>query len=132
MSGSVDQVEAERLAGFVGVSHASYLELDGDATLALEVHVVEELLLHLTLLDGSGGLEELIGESGLAVVDVGDDAEVADVGDGDFGEAVVAELGGGGLGGAGGLREDVEVGFGFMEVGGFGEEGFGRGEGEEG
>lgn len=122
MSGSVDQVEAERLAGFVGVSHASYLELDGDAALALEVHVVEELLLHLALLDGSGGLEELIGESGLAVVDVGDDAEVADVGDGDFGEAVVAELGG-----AAGLREDVEVG-----LGGFGEEGFGGGEGEEG
>ena len=36
--------------------------------------------LHLALADGAGELEQPVGQRGLAVVDVGDDAEVADAG----------------------------------------------------
>jgi hypothetical protein len=53
--------------------------LDRDALLALEVHRVEELLLHLALLDRLRVLEQAVGKGRLAVVDVRDDAEVADV-----------------------------------------------------
>jgi hypothetical protein len=51
--------------------------LDRDAALAFEVHGVEHLLAHLAGGDGAGDLEEAVGECGLAVVDVGDDAEIA-------------------------------------------------------
>ena len=53
--------------------------LDGDAPLALEVHRVEDLRLHLARLQRAGDLEKAVGERRLAVVDVGDDGEVADV-----------------------------------------------------
>ena len=54
--------------------------LDRDAALALEVHVVEQLLLHLARRDGAGELEKAVGQRRLAVVDVGNDREVADPG----------------------------------------------------
>src|SRR5205085_11748019 len=45
--------------------------------LALELHRVEHLLAHLPARDGVGELENAGGERRLAVVDVGDDREVA-------------------------------------------------------
>jgi hypothetical protein len=55
------------------------VELDRDPTLALELVVVEHLLAHLPLIERAGTLEEAIGERRLAVVDVRDDAEIADL-----------------------------------------------------
>ena len=50
--------------------------LDGDAALALEVHGVEDLGLHLARLERTGELEKTVGQRRLAVVDVGDDREI--------------------------------------------------------
>ena len=55
------------------------MRLDGDAALALEIHRVEHLRFHLARLQRAGQLEEAVGERRLAVIDVGDDGEVADV-----------------------------------------------------
>ena len=74
----VDEVELVRLALRPRVRHADRLGLDSDSSLALQVHGVQDLLDHIPALDGAGGLKEPIGEGGLTVVDVGDDAEVAD------------------------------------------------------
>ena len=52
---------------------------DGDAALPLEVHGVQNLRLHLPGLQGAGDFEEAVGQSRLAVVDVGDDRKVTDV-----------------------------------------------------
>ena len=54
------------------------MRLDRDAALALEVHRVEDLRFHLARLQRAGHLEEPVRERRLAVVDVGDDREVAD------------------------------------------------------
>ena len=62
-----------------GVRHPHGVELDRDAALALEVERVEHLLLHLTLLQRPGRLDQAVGQRGLAVVDVRDDAEVANM-----------------------------------------------------
>ena len=43
------------------------------------VERVEDLRLHLPLLQGASGLDQTVGERRLPVIDVGDDAEVADV-----------------------------------------------------
>ena len=56
------------------------LRLDGDAALALDVHPVEVLGAHVAALDDAGDLEHPVGQRRLAVVDVGDDAEVPDAG----------------------------------------------------
>ena len=78
--GRVDQVQLVGLAVLRGVEHAHRLRLDRDPALALEVHRVEQLRAHLARGDGLRQLEDAIGERRLAVVDVRDDREVADVG----------------------------------------------------
>ena len=60
---------------------AHVLGLDRDAPLALEVHRVEVLLAHVAGVDGAGDLEDAVRQRRLAVVDVGDDREVADAGE---------------------------------------------------
>src|SRR5207248_2385608 len=77
--GGVDEVQL--VAGAVVlVVDGDRVHPDGDAALALEVHAVEGLGLDVALGDGPGLEQELVGQGALAVVDVGDDAEVADVG----------------------------------------------------
>ena len=78
MAGRVDQVQL--VGPLVGRAeeHPHRLGLDRDAPLALEIHRVEELVAHLALGDRLGHLEDAIGQRRLAVVDVGDDREVAD------------------------------------------------------
>jgi len=76
----VDEVELVLLPVTGRVPHPHRVELDRDAALALQVHRVEDLLAHLALLEGAGQLDQAVGQGGLPVVDVRDDAEVADVG----------------------------------------------------
>ena len=77
--GRVDQVQLVGLAVARGEEHAHRLRLDRDAALALEVHRVEQLRAHLARGDRVRQLEDAVGQRRLAVVDVGDDREVADV-----------------------------------------------------
>ena len=79
MAGRVDEVELIFLAVVRDVLHAHRVRLDGDAALALQVHGVEHLLLHLARRERSRELEQTVGQRALAVVDVGDDGEIADV-----------------------------------------------------
>src|SRR5438132_9698984 len=58
------------------VDHPYGLQLDRDPALALEVHRVEDLVLHVALADRAGVLEQAVRQRRFAVVDVGDDAEV--------------------------------------------------------
>ena len=74
VAGRVDQVQLVALP-----RDAHGLRLDRDPALALEVHRVEHLRAHLALRDGVRQLEDAVGERRLAVVDVRDDREVADV-----------------------------------------------------
>ena len=78
VAGRIDQVQLVGLPVLRLVRQAHRRGLDGDAALALEVHVVEELVLLLASRERAGGLEQPIGQRGLAVVDVRDDGEVAD------------------------------------------------------
>jgi hypothetical protein len=77
VAGSVDHVERKRPVGR-GPRHADRLRLDRDAALTLDVHAVEILRAHVAICDHAGDLQHAVGQRGLAMVDVGDDAEVAD------------------------------------------------------
>ena len=76
--GGVDEVELVTLAVAGLVVQPDGVGLDGDAALALEVHGVEHLVLALAQAQSAGELEQAVGQRGLAVVNVGDDGEVAD------------------------------------------------------
>ncbi len=80
MAGGIDEVEFVFLSVAGAVEHACGGGFDGDAFFALEVHGVEDLFGFFAVGDGAGAFEEAVGEGRLAVVDMGDDAEVADVG----------------------------------------------------
>ena len=79
VAGRVHQVEDVGLAVLRPVFEPHGVGLDGDAALALDVHRIEHLLDHVALRHGSGLLDQPVGERRLAVVDMGDDGEVADV-----------------------------------------------------
>jgi hypothetical protein len=58
------------------VRQAHRLCLDGDSTLALEFHAVQELGLSAAGLYGSGQLQQAVGERRLAMVDMRNYAEI--------------------------------------------------------
>ena len=85
----VDEVEAVDQAVARLVLEADGPRLDRDPLLALEVHRIEDLAHHLAAFDRVGLLQQPVGERGLAVIDVGDDREVAQAVLGDGHEAAV-------------------------------------------
>lgn len=52
--------------------------LDGNAPFPLQVHVVQQLALHLPLLHRPAQFNEPVGQGGLAVVDVRDNGKISD------------------------------------------------------
>ena len=79
VAGGVDQIEDVILAVARLVFEPDGLRLDRDAALALDIHRVEHLFLHLAQLEPAGELDQPVGKRGLAVVDMRDDGEVADI-----------------------------------------------------
>jgi hypothetical protein len=54
--------------------------LDGDAALTFQIHGIQYLGLHLACRQGAGQLKQPVRQGGFAVVNVGDNCEIADVG----------------------------------------------------
>jgi len=69
------------------VVETNRLRLDGDTALALDVHGIEHLFAHLPLGQPAAKLDQAVRQRRLAVVDVGDDGEVADARKLDHGRA---------------------------------------------
>ena len=67
--GGIDQVELIGLAVVRLVHHAHGVGLDGDAALALQVHGIEYLGLHLACGERAGEFQQPVGECGLAMID---------------------------------------------------------------
>ena len=78
VTGSIDEVELIFLAVGGAVMQANTLGFDGDAALFFQIHGIEHLRGHFALGERAGKFEQAIGKGRLAVVDVRDDAEVAD------------------------------------------------------
>lgn len=74
MPRSVDEIELH-----TRILHTHRLELDGNPPLALQIHGIQQLRFHLTMLLGASQLDHAVGKRGLAVIDVRDDAEIADI-----------------------------------------------------
>ena len=79
MPGGVDEIEVVDLAVARPVVQADRLGLDGDATLLFQIHGIEHLCRHLPIRQPATDLDEAICQRRLAMVDMRDDREVADV-----------------------------------------------------
>ena len=79
MTRGVDEVHLVGPAVIGLIFHADGARLDGDAALALEVHVVEQLLLHLADGDRLALLEQTVGKGGFAVVNMCNNREIANL-----------------------------------------------------
>ena len=82
MAGGVDEVELVIAGVGAGagdpVGHRHGLALDGDAAFPFQFHLVQELGFHILGAHGAGDFQDAVGKGGFAVINVGDDAEVAD------------------------------------------------------
>lgn len=74
----INQIQPVLVAVSCGVMKANAFRFDRDSALALEVHGVEHLRGHFALRERAGQFEQTIGQRGLAVVDVRDNAEIPD------------------------------------------------------
>ena len=79
MAGGIDEVEDVVLAVLGVVAQVYCPGLDGDAPLPLDVHVVQQLFLHIPAGDRLGVFEDAVGQGGFAVVNVGDDRKIANI-----------------------------------------------------
>ena len=61
------------------VGQADRLALDGDASLTLDIHRVEDLVLEVACADDPTALDEPVGQRRFTMVDVGDNREIADL-----------------------------------------------------
>jgi hypothetical protein len=50
-----------------------------NSTLPFQVHVIQNLLLHLPFTDGSGAFKQAVGQCGFTMVDVRDNAKIANI-----------------------------------------------------
>ena len=78
MARRVHQVQHVGLAVQRRVVEPHGLRLDGDAALALDVHGIEHLVVELAIGHGSATHQQPVGQGALAMVDMGDDREIAD------------------------------------------------------
>ena len=76
VAGGVDQVE-DVVFAVLDVVETDALGLDGDAPLLLDVHGVHHLRLELPRSDGAALLDDAVRQGAFAVVDVGDNGEIA-------------------------------------------------------
>ena len=78
MTRSVDKVQCIGLVVLRLVRHLNGVQLDRDASLLFKLHIVEDLIgLHFAGGDGSGALQQPVGDGLLTVIDMRDDAEVS-------------------------------------------------------
>ena len=78
MTGGIDKIQQVGLAILRMVIKCDALCLDGDTALALNIHRVENLRRHLTRSQASTVLDKTVRDGRFAMIDMGDDGEIAD------------------------------------------------------
>ena len=75
MPWGIDQVEC--VVGTIRlIIHLNRMTLDRNSPLSLQIHIIEQLLLHFSFRNRLGGFQQTVGESALAMINVSDDTEV--------------------------------------------------------
>ena len=77
----VDEIELIGFAILRRVIQRYRLRLDGNAAFFLNIHGIQHLRFHLAFGQAAAILDETVGKRGFAVVNMGDDGEIADMGE---------------------------------------------------
>ena len=80
MTRGVNQIQHISFAILRHIVQANCLRLDRDAAFAFQLHLVEQLVLHLAGGNGAGNFDQAISQGRFAMVNMGDNRKVADVG----------------------------------------------------
>ena len=78
MTRRIDKIEQVLLAIVGQVVQGNGLRLDGYATLALQIHGIQDLVRHFTFIETAADLDKPIRDRGLAVVYMRDDGKITD------------------------------------------------------
>ena len=73
----VDQIENIILPVLGMIGQGNGIAFDGDAALPLDVHIIQHLVLKISFIADAGKLDQTVGQRGLAVIDMRDNAEVS-------------------------------------------------------
>ena len=77
MPRSIDQIQDVLFPVFPRIVEANCVSLDRDAALALEIHIIEQLGLHIALGNCARYLQQTVSKGRFAMVDMGNDREVS-------------------------------------------------------
>ena len=80
MARGVNQVQVVRLPVIGGIAQAHRPGFDGNAPLPLQVHGIQNLVLHLPAVNGVALLQQPVRQGGLAMVNVGHNGKITDFG----------------------------------------------------
>jgi len=78
MARGVDKIEHIVFTILGGVIDPHRVGFNSDTALSLDVHRIQQLLFHIPVFYGAGGLDQPVGQGGFSVVDMGDDREISD------------------------------------------------------
>ena len=81
MPGRVDEIELIGFAVLRRVIQRYRLRLDGNAAFFLNIHGIQHLRFHLAFGQAAAILDKAVGKRGFAVVNMGDDGKIADMGE---------------------------------------------------
>ena len=79
MAGCVDKVQQVVFAIGIAIVERDRVALDGDTAFALDVHRIQHLFMQIALCDAIAGLDQPVRQGRLAMIDMGDNAEIANV-----------------------------------------------------
>ena len=68
MAGSVNQIKFIKLAVFCFVIKLNRMSLNCYSAFTLQIHIIQNLILHITLLNRFGKLQQSVRKSGLTVI----------------------------------------------------------------
>ena len=79
MAGRINQIEPIGLSVLRRIVQRNGTRLDRDAALSLDVHIIEQLFFHITHGDSAGLFKNAVSQRGFSVVNMRNDAEIADI-----------------------------------------------------
>ena len=77
MARGIDKIQLVGIAIFGRVIKGHTLRLDGNPALALDIHRIEHLRRHFSFVKPTAVLNKAIGKGGLAVINMGNNREIA-------------------------------------------------------
>jgi hypothetical protein len=79
VAGGIDEVELIHLPVTSRIVKRHTLGFNRNSTLALDVHGIQHLLVHLPGTESTAVLDKTVGQGRLAMIDMGDDGKISDV-----------------------------------------------------